>query len=54
MNCCELRALLTPLNAPPGEPPPSVGAVPVSIELIVAATSSMWANSSAAMLAMRS
>jgi hypothetical protein len=45
---------LTPVSASLGGLPSATGEAPVSIVLIVAATSSMWPYSSAAMFAMRS
>jgi hypothetical protein len=45
---------LTPASDALGALPSSTGDAPVSIVLIVAATSSMWPNSSAAMFATRS
>ena len=55
MNCWALRAPLTPLRAPSIAPSPLlVDEAPVSMLLMVAATSSMCPNSSAAMFATRS
>jgi hypothetical protein len=49
-----MRAPLTSDSDAFGALPSSTGDAPVSIVLIVAATSSMWPNSSAAMFAIRS
>jgi hypothetical protein len=55
MNCCVLREPFSPLIAPSIEASPlEVGEEAVSMVLMVAATSSMCPNSSAAMFATRS